>query len=160
PSAAALWCLDMSALPPVPYEVVGRREPGKGYRLRVLPTEDVSFFMERSRSMVGISTVDPNLTNFFTVIQPADFDKRIVNQAGLFSIYVTFRGQPDQLVTDHLKYLLDLEKSVGRDILNKLIILPQDKEEIKYDLLRTNIDHTFVFPDLSGLGLLLTEKYN
>ena len=159
PSDSALWCLDMSGLPLVAYEIVGRREPGKGYRLRTLPRADVSFFLEWSKSIVPGSTAAPIQANFFTIIQPAAFDKRIINQAGLFSVHVTFRHQTGDLVTDHTSYLLDVEKSIGKDILHKLIIPEKDKKVIRQDLLRTNVDHTFIFPDLSGLGMLLSDSY-
>lgn len=151
----AVWCLRASTLP-VP-ESLGRRPEGRGFRLRVLPTEHVSFLQEQSRERFVRNQVDYKEPGFLVVIQPPDIDERIRNQSSLFTVYITL-GDDDLSLKglDQLTALLELENHYGISLVQKLIIPAVSKPSLLKAVEKMGITSRQLFPDLIGLGQYLT----
>lgn len=155
-SDGVVWCLEMKSLPEMPYDIVGRRHEGAYYRIKTIPTEDISFFTERSRIPTKSSRPSKNL---FGIIQPPDIDARITNQQSLFSVYISFKENEKEFVWDHLSYILELEKRESRTLLHKLIIPVVAKRDLGNQIRKKlGFDVNSVFPDLVGLGLYFALK--
>lgn len=151
----AVWCLRASILPTPPQ--LGRRTEGRGFRLRVLPTEEVSFLQEQSRPRATDNKVRDEQADFIVAIQPPDIDERIRNQSSLFTVYVTLGTDDLSLYgLDQLTHFLELEARHQIELVRKVIIPAAAKPSLLKAVEKMGISSRQLFPDLLGLGQYLT----
>jgi hypothetical protein len=79
--------------------------------------------------------------------QPPSIDKRIVNQAALFSSMANPRTPMDEWLEEH------------PELYWKLIIPAERKDEFRDKLDQANINHRTLFPNLDGIAMWLKEYY-
>jgi hypothetical protein len=153
----AVWCLRASRLPTPPE--LGRCQEGRGFRLRVLPTDEVSFLQEQSRPRITDKAICSDENEFLVVIQPPDIDERIRNQSSLFTVYITI-GEDDLNLNgvNQLTHLLELEVRHQIQLVRKLIIPAASKPSLLKAVEKMGITSRQLFPDLVGLGQYLTYR--
>src|ERR1017187_4780011 len=92
---------------------------------------------------------------FLVILEPPVLEDRMKNQGSLFAIYVTMGEY--ELVWDHGDYIRRVEATHSTELMTKLTIPKAVKQELQREIHRAGFTPYLIFPDLTGLAMLLTQ---
>ena len=152
----AVWCLNLTDFP-FPKEL-GRQVPRGGYRLDNIRryAMEPTFFQDVTEPRDGRGRRD--YENGFIVFEVPTVVRRIENQDSLFAVYLS--SDDSDLVWNHSDYIVRIEQSSGLELLVKAEILKSGADKLQRQLERVGINPYRLFPDLTGLGMLLRDEHN
>lgn len=165
---SAIWALSLSRFP-FPKEL-GRQHRGGGFLLAKIDHYGggviASFALPVSLPVVACPSSNqsppqqkiPTPASTFVVWKPEHVDERLSTQDGLLSWYHSFGD--DEFVWDYAEHIRNIDISNKQEFLIKFVMRADMRQSIRDEVLKRGYDEFKLFPDLDGLGRMLSRQHH